>query len=52
MKGGETAGLVLSHSGQVFCSQRAALVIIKPAVVYQKTYHKRDIITEGAGTVI
>lgn len=52
MKGDETAGLVLSHSGQVFCRQCAALIIIKPAVVYQKTYHKRDLITEGGGAVI
>lgn len=52
MKGDETAGLVLSHSGQIFCSQCAALIIIKPAVVYQKTCHERDVITEGAGTVI
>lgn len=52
MKGDETAGLVLSHSGQIFCSHRAALIVIKPAVVYLKTCHKRDIITEGASTVI
>lgn len=49
MKGDETAGLVLSRSGQIFCSHRAALIVIKPAVVYQKTCHKRDVITEGPG---
>lgn len=35
-----------------FCSHRAALIVIKPAVVYQKTCHKKDIITEAASTVI
>lgn len=52
MKGDEAAGLVLSHSGQIFCSHRAALIRIKPAVVYQETCHERDIITEGLSTVI
>jgi len=36
MKGDEAAGLVLSHSGQIFCSDCAALIIINQLLYTRK----------------